>query len=62
MSLTDLASLGSFVSGVTVLISLIYLALQVRQAEKNDRDHQPACPVSGLYTPRCRQSVAIVMR
>jgi hypothetical protein len=31
MSLSDLASLGSFVSGFAVLISLIYLALQVRQ-------------------------------
>jgi hypothetical protein len=37
MSLSDLASLGSFVSGVAVLISLVYLALQVRQAEKNQR-------------------------
>ncbi len=37
MSLSDLASVGSFVSGVAVLISLIYLALQVRQAEKNQR-------------------------
>jgi hypothetical protein len=37
MSLSDLASLGSFVSGVAVLISLIYLALQVRQAERNQR-------------------------
>lgn len=30
MSLTDLASLGSFVSAVAVLISLIYLSLQVK--------------------------------
>jgi hypothetical protein len=37
MTLSDLASLGSFVSGVAVLVSLIYLALQVRQAEKNQR-------------------------
>lgn len=37
MSLSDLASFGSFVSGFAVLISLIYLALQVRQAEKNQR-------------------------
>jgi hypothetical protein len=37
MSLSDLASLGSFVSGFAVLVSLIYLALQVRQAEKNQR-------------------------
>ncbi len=31
MSLADLASIGSFVSGVGVLISLIYLSLQIRQ-------------------------------
>jgi hypothetical protein len=37
MSLSDLASLGSFVSGVAVLVSLVYLALQVRQAEKNQQ-------------------------
>lgn len=37
MSLSDLASLGSFVSGIAVLVSLVYLALQVRQAERNQR-------------------------
>jgi hypothetical protein len=37
MSLSDLASLGSFVSGFAVLISLIYLALQVRQAKRNQQ-------------------------
>jgi len=37
MSLTDLASLGSFVSGVAVLTSLVYLALQVRQTERNQQ-------------------------
>jgi hypothetical protein len=37
MPLSDLAALGSFVSGVAVLISLIYLAVQVRQAERNQR-------------------------
>jgi hypothetical protein len=37
MSLTDLASIGSLISSVAVLISLIYLALQVRQAEKNQQ-------------------------
>ncbi len=31
MSLSDLASIGSFISGVAVLISLIYLGLQIRQ-------------------------------
>src|SRR5262249_2524350 len=37
MSLSDLASLGSFVSGFAVLASLIYLALQVRQTERNQQ-------------------------
>ncbi|HLK94017.1 MAG TPA: hypothetical protein VKZ18_29255 [Polyangia bacterium] len=37
MSLSDLSSLGSFVSGVAVLISLIYLALQVRQTKRNQQ-------------------------
>ena len=33
MSLADLASIGSFISGIAVLISLVYLGLQVRQAK-----------------------------
>src|SRR5215469_13035796 len=44
MSLSDLASLGSFVSGVAVLASLVFLyfqlrqiGLQVKQAEKNQQ-------------------------
>ena len=37
MSLSDLAALGSFVSGFAVLASLIYLALQTRQNVKHKR-------------------------
>ena len=37
MSLSDLASVGSLVSGVAVLGSLIYLALQVRQTDRNQQ-------------------------
>ena len=37
MSLSDLASIGSLVSGVAVLGSLIYLAMQVRQTERNQQ-------------------------
>lgn len=37
MSLTDLASLGSFVNGLAVLISLIYLSIQVRQTKRNQQ-------------------------
>ena len=38
MTLSDLASIGSFISAVSVVISLVYLAGQVRQA----RHHQQA--------------------
>lgn len=37
MSLADLAAIGSFVSGIAVVISFIFLALQVRQANQNQR-------------------------
>lgn len=37
MSLSDLASLGSFASGVAVTVSLIYLALQIRQTKRNQQ-------------------------
>jgi len=37
MSLSDLASLGSFVNGCAVLISLVYLSLQVRQTKRNQQ-------------------------
>lgn len=37
MSLSDLASIGSFVSGFAVLVSLIYLSLQIRQNTKHSR-------------------------
>ena len=37
MSLSDLAALGSFISGVAVLASLIYLAVQIQQNTKHTR-------------------------
>jgi hypothetical protein len=37
MSLSDLASIGTFLSALGVLISLIYLSAQVRQATKHQR-------------------------
>lgn len=37
MTLSDLASIGTLISSVAVLISLIYLALQVKVTEKNQR-------------------------
>jgi hypothetical protein len=37
MSLNDLASIGSFVSGIAVVISLIYLSMQIRQNTRHER-------------------------
>jgi hypothetical protein len=37
MSLSDLASIGSFVGAGAVVISLIYLSLQIRQTARNQR-------------------------
>jgi hypothetical protein len=37
MSLSDLASIGSFVSGVAVVVTLIFLLLQLRQTERVQR-------------------------
>src|SRR5262249_37683425 len=35
MTLSDLASLGSFISGLAVLVSLVYLSIQTRQNAKH---------------------------
>src|SRR5690242_3923725 len=37
MSLSDLAALGSFVSGLAVAVTLILLLLQMRQSDRNQR-------------------------
>src|SRR6185369_1973473 len=37
MTLSDLAAIGSLVSGFAVLISLVYLSLQVKQTERNQQ-------------------------
>src|SRR5215469_1818652 len=37
MSLSDLAALGSFISGLAVLLSFAFLALQLRQSNVNQR-------------------------
>jgi hypothetical protein len=51
MTLSDLASLGSFVSGIAVLASLIYLAIQVRHSDRNQRGaiHQARLDVRFRY-------------
>ena len=59
MSLSDLASLGSFVSGVAVLVSLVFLYFQLRQigaqvaqAEKNQR--------ASMRAERASRTIAII--
>ena len=37
MTLSDLASIGSFVSGIAVVFSFVFLALQMRQTARNQR-------------------------
>jgi len=37
MSLSDLASIGSFVSGVAVVVTLALLLIQTRQANRNQK-------------------------
>jgi hypothetical protein len=37
LSLSDLASIGTLVSGIAVVISLIYLSFQIRQTARNQR-------------------------
>lgn len=37
MTLSDFAAVGGIVSSLAVLVSLVYLSIQIRQAEKNQR-------------------------
>ncbi len=37
MNLSDIASIATVISSLTVLVSLIYLSLQIRQTERNQR-------------------------
>jgi hypothetical protein len=37
MLLSDLASIGNLVSGLAVLASLVYLSLQLRQTDRNQK-------------------------
>lgn len=37
MSLSDLASLGTFISSLAVVISFVFLGLQIRQADRSQR-------------------------
>ena len=52
MRLEDLANVGEFVSGVVVILSLVYLAVQVRQNTASLRTENFARASSG--SRRCR--------
>ena len=61
MSLSDLASLGSFVNGLAVLISLVYLSLQVRQTKRNQQiaiRHSRASRIVELHLALANSAVA----
>ena len=64
MSLSDLANIGSFISGVGVLISIIYLATQVRRAEKYQQalmQQGRAARVADLFMRLTEPSIAAAM-
>ena len=54
MTLSDLASLGSFASGIAVLVSLIYLSFQIRQNTLHQR--------ASMQQGRAAREVDLIMR
>src|SRR5215469_15552872 len=61
MSLSDLASLGSFVSGVAVLISLAFLYFQLRQVNSQVRQTEKNQQAS-IRQARSTRGVDITLR
>jgi hypothetical protein len=58
MSLSDIGAIGSFVSAVAVVASVVYLALQIRQASINQRGtmHQMRAALSADIMLRIAES------
>lgn len=54
MSLSDLAAIGSFVSGIAVVVSFVFLALQIRQSNRNQK--------SLMQQQRTARNVEILLR
>jgi len=54
MSLSDLAAIGSFISGIAVVISFLFLALQMRQTNRNQK--------SLMQQQRSARNVDILLR
>ena len=53
MSLSDLASIGSFISGVAVVVTLALLLVQTRQTNRNQR--------ALMQQGRCARTVSALM-
>ena len=49
MDLTQLANLGEFIGGVAVLVTLVYLALQVRSTQRQLNDQSLTSAFQTLY-------------
>jgi hypothetical protein len=66
MSLSDLALLGTFVSGIAVLFSIAFLALQLRQGNVNQRAliqlERSARVIDGIYKRTDPHLAGIVLR
>jgi hypothetical protein len=58
MSLSDIGAIGSFVSAIAVVASVVYLALQIRQASVNQRGtmHQMRAALSADIMLRIAES------
>ena len=58
MDLTQLANLGEFIGGVAVLVTLIYLAAQVRQSTKAQRHANEHAKADALHNAATIHSTA----
>jgi len=66
MSLSDLAALGSFISGVAVVVTLVFLLVQTRQTVKNQRSlmqqGRTARIVDGIYRQTEPRLMDVIVR
>ena len=58
MDLTQLANLGEFIGGAAVLVTLIYLAAQVRQSTKAQRQTNEHAKADALHNAATIHSTA----
>jgi len=58
MTLEALANLGEFISGIVVIVSLIYLAVQIRQSTQSQRNETYARSLDRIAALQARMSQA----